>query len=216
MTALDSQQQVERRQLQLAQRLSALEGQCSAAASFDFQYLQALLRRCPANNPAVARRLLDRVEAGIAALGKPGDDSVSAGESSPVSRSRLALAQLRRDLDGGDEPLVDSRPQRLADELGVQDQGDQSAGRSGLRAAKNLGAIKAQFQLDQLMATALLDQPEAPGPLNPQGLMIRALATMRNISPAYLSRFVNYSRTLLWLQRAADKAEQGKPAKGKG
>lgn len=55
---------------------------------------------------------------------------------------------------------------------------------------------------DALVAHAINNRPEDPGPLNKQMLATRCLAAMRNLSPVYLKRFVAYIETLLWLQQA--------------
>ena len=65
---------------------------------------------------------------------------------------------------------------------------------------------------DQLVTRVISEGPESPGPLNPQGLVIKSLATMRELSPDYLNRFVSYIDTLLWLEQAGAKP---KPAKRK-
>lgn len=57
---------------------------------------------------------------------------------------------------------------------------------------------------DRLVARVISDGPEAPGPLNPQALVIRSLAALRDLSPDYLSRFVSYVDTLLWLEEAGE------------
>lgn len=62
---------------------------------------------------------------------------------------------------------------------------------------------------------AIKNGPENPGPLNPQMLIIRALATMRDLSPNYLSQFVSYADTLLWLEQADGKPEPDKAQKGR-
>jgi hypothetical protein len=66
---------------------------------------------------------------------------------------------------------------------------------------------------DKRVKRAISEGPEAPGPLNPQALVIRSLATLRELSPDYLNRFVAYADTLLWLEQAGEKS---KPAGNKG
>ncbi len=65
---------------------------------------------------------------------------------------------------------------------------------------------------DKLVTRVISEGPESPGPLNPQGLVIKSLATMRELSPDYLNRYVSYIDTLLWLEQASAKP---KPAKRK-
>lgn len=58
----------------------------------------------------------------------------------------------------------------------------------------------AKHQTDTRVTRAIRERPENPGPLNSQMLAIRALSTMRNLSPGYLNRFVSYLDTLFWLE----------------
>ncbi|WP_101759856.1 DUF2894 domain-containing protein [Oceanicoccus sp. KOV_DT_Chl] len=64
---------------------------------------------------------------------------------------------------------------------------------------------------EQRVMHSINDGPEAPGPLNEQKLMIRSLETMRELSPQYLSRFVAYIDTLLWLEQTGKKVAAAKP-----
>lgn len=66
---------------------------------------------------------------------------------------------------------------------------------------------------DQLVTRVISEGPESPGPLNPQGLVIKSLATMRELSPDYLNRFVSYIDTLLWLEQAGAKPKSAKRKK---
>ena len=61
------------------------------------------------------------------------------------------------------------------------------------------------FNIDKIIARAIDEGPENPGPLNPQMLAIKSLTHMRDLSPPYLRRFANYIETLLWLEKNAAK-----------
>ena len=82
--------------------------------------------------------------------------------------------------------------------------------------------LSTERQLLQALATV----PENAGPLNSHQLVHRSLALMRELSPAYLHRFMPYVDTLLWLDHAkggrspaaadAPRAEgRKKPVRGK-
>ena len=58
---------------------------------------------------------------------------------------------------------------------------------------------------DKLVSRAIKEIPEGAGPLNPQKLIVQSLASMRDLSPHYLNRFVSYIDTLLWLEEAGRK-----------
>jgi hypothetical protein len=77
-----------------------------------------------------------------------------------------------------------------------------------LRAAGFFREARQQQHADRLVAREAEEAPEDSGPLNPQKLAIRSLLAMRDLSPAYLGRFVAYVDTLFWLEKAG---ETGKP-----
>ncbi len=55
---------------------------------------------------------------------------------------------------------------------------------------------------DKLVTRLVREIPEGVGPLNPEKLIVQSLASMRDLSPHYLNRFVAYIDTLLWLEKA--------------
>ena len=71
-----------------------------------------------------------------------------------------------------------------------------------LKSTRRFRDSLARANADKLLARAIEDAPDNPGPLNPEMLAIRSLTVMREISPAYLGRFVSYIDTLLWLEQA--------------
>jgi hypothetical protein len=73
--------------------------------------------------------------------------------------------------------------------------------------ARQLRELLEKHGSDKRVKRAISEGPEAPGPLNPQALVIRSLATLRELSPDYLSRFVAYADTLLWLEQAGEKSK---------
>lgn len=85
--------------------------------------------------------------------------------------------------------------------------------------ARQLRELLEKHGSDKRVKRAISEGPEAPGPLNPQALVIRSLATLRELSPDYLSRFVAYADTLLWLEQAGEKSKlagnKGKTSKPK-
>ena len=93
---------------------------------------------------------------------------------------------------------------------------DQNAPRE-LKSIKLFRESWAKLNSDQLVTRIIKEGPENPGPLNPEMLVIRSLATMRDLSPDYLNRFVSYIDTLLWLDDAVKSsgAKQSKKRKRK-
>jgi hypothetical protein len=72
-----------------------------------------------------------------------------------------------------------------------------------LKSAQALWDSLARRHADRLVSDALSENTADTGPLNPQLLVIRSLAALRELSPAYLNRFVSLVDTLLWLEAQA-------------
>lgn len=213
----------------------------STIAPLRTDYLHAMLRRASGQRPNVAQRLLDRIEVGISVLEKQSHPAVGEG-GCKVSRSsctprfqsthrlmaqtRLTLVQLNRELAGAHHPVSGPTPSALAAALAEQDRifkarlssvGDAlvPVPKSGLHAARHLDTLRSRFQLDQLIATALVHQPETPGPLNPQRLLVRLLTTLHELSPSYLMHTLDHSRTLFGLQHSGGVGDTPRGARTK-
>lgn len=91
--------------------------------------------------------------------------------------------------------------------------------RQELKAVRAFKASSQKREVDSRVTQAIEESPENAGPLNPQRLMVRSLSTLRELSPAYLGRFVTMIDAMLWLEAAGpavDSGEHAKPlAKGK-
>ena len=72
-----------------------------------------------------------------------------------------------------------------------------------LRALRYFRRSWARLSVDQQLTRSLARAPEQAGPLNSQRLVLRSLTLMRDVSPAYLSRFMSYVDALMWLDQAA-------------
>lgn len=97
-------------------------------------------------------------------------------------------------------------------QLSLEDADDHPAQATGargeLKAIRNFRKTWSKLAVDKQLAQAIEQAPDNAGPLNSHMLVLRSLALMRDISPDYLSRFMSYVDTLLWL----DQAEINKPA----
>lgn len=107
-----------------------------------------------------------------------------------------------------------AKPQSLDELLNQQEQfvrivADEEPSPPELDVAKPLPELQSMLayresmkhvNIDRVIARAIDDGPENPGPHNPQMLAIDALMQMRDLSPAYLRRFAGYVETLLWLE----------------
>jgi hypothetical protein len=77
---------------------------------------------------------------------------------------------------------------------------------------ENLSALSVNKQVSQ----ALRQAPQNAGPINSHMLMLRSLELLRELSPAYLQRFMAYADTLLVLEQAGmKKPSTSKPRKAK-
>ncbi len=80
-----------------------------------------------------------------------------------------------------------------------------------LKAVRQFSHTWARLQVDQQLAGALARQPDNAGPLNSQRLMLQTLQRLRQLSPAYLQRFMAHADALLWLE---DSTSSAAPAAG--
>jgi len=74
-----------------------------------------------------------------------------------------------------------------------------------MQSMKQLRESMKHLKIDKIIARAINEGPENPGPLNPQMLAIKSLINMRDLSPSYLRRFASYIETLLWLEKNINK-----------
>ncbi len=116
---------------------------------------------------------------------------------SPPSPRRALEARLRaQELEafGG----VDTLRAEVAEVAGVAEE--------GLVAARRYRESHAAQVVAQLLLEFRAALPEAPGPLNPETLVIRALAKLQLVSPEYVERLMRHAEVLCTVQRAAKAA----------
>lgn len=92
-----------------------------------------------------------------------------------------------------------------------------------LKTVRESRATWARLSVDRQVSVAMKQAPKNAGPINSHMLVLRSLAMMQAISPAYLSRMVSYVDTLLSLdpgdkevpvkRKKAPLAKTNKPAK---
>jgi hypothetical protein len=143
-----------------------------------------------------------------------------------VSNTEKDLRSLRRRLGQEHSAPRASPRDRYFDEFLRQQEDDlvatfsdpvaPNASQTGSRESAKPGELKSvgrfresllKRNADKLVTQAIENAPENPGPLNPQILVIHSLATMRDLSPHYMHRFVSYIDTLLWLEQANKQTE---------
>jgi hypothetical protein len=142
-------------------------------------FVAALARRAEAHEGALRQRL----EARLAALRAEKVAPVEA--SAPAQPGPSALAGLLEHL------------QR------------QKSATPSLPAATSLPYFRrtwARLNADQRLAQSRSSLPQNAGPLNSQHVVHRALAQMRELSPAYFERFIAHADALLWLEQTNTRA----------
>lgn len=124
--------------------------------------------------------------------------------------------------DNAADEATDAAPNRSASRAATPD--NHAAAHTSESASHGLGALAAQMarppspghedtlrylrstwsrlSTERQLTQALATVPENAGPLNSHQLVHRSLALMRELSPAYLHRFMPYVDTLLWLDQA--------------
>lgn len=96
--------------------------------------------------------------------------------------------------------------ERQSSALGDERVADQAVAAGGLpaelKAVRYFRSTWSRLSVDQQLSRSRARVPENAGPLNSQRLVLRSVELMREVSPAYLSRFMSYVDTLLWLDQA--------------
>ncbi|ARN75765.1 DUF2894 domain-containing protein [Oceanicoccus sagamiensis] len=208
--------------------IEAMEKQ--GASQFDpvrFQFIKSLFERSNTARPAVASILqqkaalaLNDFKRDFIADGPPAPDQADP-VASPLTQLLATLEQRANHSDQG----LQSSELSLSDFLRQQEKEVLSSfdsKRSSKPDSSNPGELNSvrlfreslvKLNSDKLVTQVISEGPENPGPLNPQALVIKSLATMRELSPDYLNRFVSYIDTLLWLEQASAKVRPAKARK---
>lgn len=149
-----------------------------------FHFIEALARRTTAHEGAVRRVLDDRLAHLLLtyddAVKRARDDAATAAPPAVPARSALAA-------------LVDDFAHPAASPA------DHDETLAWLRSTWS------RLHADRRLTQSLAKVPENAGPLNSHHLVHRSLTLMRELSPAYLHRFMAYVDALFWLDQAGGK-----------
>jgi hypothetical protein len=170
-----------------------------------FHFLEALSRRIAGQPESVQRLLQARLHAGLSEYAERIAKDTPAGEGAAVAMRRVATIP---PVTSGLAQLAQSaRAARAA--VGEDGEPDELA--SVRRFRRTWTSLRIQDQVDAAVAR----KPTNAGPLNSHVLMLQTLDLMRELSPAYLERFLAQVETLQWLEKAAETKpdSQGKSAK---
>lgn len=170
------------------------------------RYVEALSRRL-ADQPEPVRRILEeKLRVAMANLARVDADAPATKDPMRIEAACAPLqelnAQIRR-----------AREQRLgASAPGEPRDADELASVRRFRKSWERGRI-----LDQVQQ-AVARRPANAGPLNSHALVLKTLDLLRELSPDYLSRFVEQVETLQWLEAARGhtlpaQAREGKAVK---
>ena len=151
-------------------------------------YLQTLAERARGQSPAVQARLRDTLVQRLQAWPAAAQATAAQRQVPFQAQGPTALAALLQDMAPTPAPSA-THPHRADPAIRL----GESPRIRQLRAQLRQWAVQQQFS--QAMALA----PQNAGPINSHRLVLRSLERMREISPAYLQRFMVHLDTLMAL-----------------
>ena len=194
-----------------------------------WHYLETLARRAAEHEGSVRRLLEAKLERAVASFSErfalarsvAAELLAATCEKHPQAAAELqrlfagsdfkGLRHLRATLAAREQgPVLAELVSRFEPALGGA-AGHSSAPHTALRATEAGSPIRelktvresratwARMSVDKELALAMKQAPKNAGPINSHMLVLRSLAMMQEISPDYLSRFVSYVDTLLFL-----------------
>lgn len=183
--------------------------QASGAAQRDpigFQHMVLLAQRLQAQPGAVQRILAGRLREALARAAASATEAEPTPTATPTSvpATPSPLAELHRHIlavsgGGGPAPTTATAAARSTPSTGP-------TGPTGLpRELKSLDRFRdtwAKVAADAQVDKALARAPENAGPLNSHLLVLRSLATLRELSPEHLHGVLAQLDALLWLEQA--------------
>lgn len=193
-------------------RIDALR-RCGAdqLAPVRFRYLDALALRLQTKGLQHTRhwQKLEQAIADYTAAYESSAELSQVLETSPPSQLSTLLDKLNQ---APDVPATE--PQSTLEQLifGVSGGGTNASQRVApsntqqpLKAMTRVNAGRGEQALQERIRHAIEEVPQDAGPINAHRLVSRAMAEMQRLSPAYINRFVNYTDTLMALERLARK-----------
>jgi hypothetical protein len=168
------------------------------------RFIEALARRAEGMEGRSRDLLAQRVAELRSAhgTGPQTPDRAGCGEQAPGphtpgrgSTPAAPLRELVRQLDGACGPVCGTAP---ADDEAPH----AGAALAELKTVRCFRDAWLTLSADRRLAQSLRAAPANAGPLNSERLIHRALSLMRELSPAYLHRFMSYTETLRWLDAA--------------
>ena len=186
---------------EIAHRLQALRASGAERADpVRFAYLEALARRAALQPDAVRQPLITRIVREATALSErqPADappDTGSPRPPSPLADLLAYIGEHTRDASGFTTPGA-PRARPLSQPKGG------ATPAAELKSVAYFRQTWSKLSTEQQLTQTLAQAPENAGPMNSQHLVLRALQSMRDLSPDYLQGFMSYVDTLIWLEQA--------------
>jgi hypothetical protein len=197
-------------------------------------YIEMLARRAIAHQGSVKRMLDAKLAQAVTAFKERFEQAKrDAGETATRSAQRYphAANDLQRLFAAGDfkglrrliatlqiseqsaslGALVRQLEQHSPEDADAHLEGN-AGSRSELKTIRNFRNTWSKLSVDKQVTQALEQAPKNAGPINSHMLVLRSLASMRDISPDYLNRFMSYADTLLCLDQC-EKEKPGNPKK---
>lgn len=189
-----------------------------AADPARFAFIEALARRTEAQPEPVRRLLAARLAGLMAAYAEkaPATTATTATTAGTAAAEAAPppgpLAALVADLARQNSPLPAADGHASIDAALAS-----LGGPPDLKAMGYFRSTWTRLSAERRLTQSLARVPVKAGPLNSQALVHQTLAVMRELSPGYLDRFLDYTDTLMWLERAqaakpaASSAARGEP-----
>lgn len=191
-----------------AARLAALrEAGASRIDPVRFQFLEALARRAQGQAEPVRALLREKLTAAIADFEQRSAQAPAQG--APSAQPGVARAEA---MPSPLAALHASLRHAAAARLAAAAPGEIAPEHELANARRFRQAWQAGRTLEQV-EQALERKPANAGPLNSHALVLHAMALMRELSPAYLRRFLALVESLQWLEQAGEPHAQPRPGK---
>lgn len=181
-------------------------GDSLAALSYRRNSAAQILARCCQLDPGAHTALRALFERGdLKGLLRARQRLTARGRGRPLSELTRTLRQYReadgetRQADG----ITPGHSANVAAPSSAMRDGEplQHGGLDELLASQFFRQAAARRHTREQVKLAVESAGDGAGPLNPHLLAARSLATLNQLSPAYLERFVSYIDTLLWLEQ---------------
>ena len=159
-----------------------------------FRYLEALQQRLQAA-PEPVRRIVDgKLQTALAAYAERGGRRPRTSQSESIPPPTSPLAALNAYIRTATQPDAAANGPPVG-----------WGGRPELKSVQGFREVWSKFAVVDQVEQSLKRGPENAGPLNSHMLVLRSLATMRELSPEYLRRFLSHAETLLWLDQESQR-----------